>query len=227
MADSWKKMSSKKYDIWLFGGIRQDYIQREPETAIWSATATGIYYDIGANVGGYSLIAAASNPRLIVYAFEPAYHNFYALIQNIIKNRFSERIHPMCMAVAERGGISEFNYRSLKTGSALSAFGEPVDDLNKRFIPVLRQPMLAASLDELVFDFGLPQPNFIKLDVDSIEVPILRGASRVLAAATSVLVESNERRRKETDDIMACVGHVLESVVKHPRSTNLIYRKKP
>jgi len=226
MAEGWKKMSSKKHDISLFGGIRHDYVQREPETAAWSETATGVLYDIGANVGGYALIAADSNPDLVVYAFEPAFHNFYALVHNIVKNKFTERIHPMCMAIAEKGGIAEFNYRSLETGSALSAFGEPVDDLDKRFTPALRQPMLAASLDELVFDLGLPQPDFIKLDVDSIEIPILLGSPRVLARAKSVLVESNERRREETNVILARAGLVLEKSVKHPRSTNLIYRRK-
>jgi len=220
-------MESKGHDIQLYGGIRTNYEKKEPETARWAEGAHGVLYDIGANVGGYSLIAADSNPDLIVYAFEPAFHNFYALVQNIVKNGFADRIHPMCMAVAEKGGISEFNYRSLDMGSALSAFGEPIDDLQKRFIPALRQPMLAASLDELVFEYGLPQPDFIKLDVDSIEIPILLGAPMVLKNVKSVLVESNQRRRGETTHIMSRCELFLKNAVQHPRSTNLIYRREP
>lgn len=227
MEAEWQKMESKNHDLWLYGGIRTNYERKEPETAEWAEGAHGVLYDIGANVGGYSLIAADASPNLVVYAFEPAFHNFYALVRNIIKNGFAGRIHPMCMAVAERGGVSEFNYRSLDMGSALSAFGEPVDDLNKRFVPALRQPMLAASLDELVFQFGLPQPDFIKLDVDSIEIPILRGAPMVLKGTTSVLVESNERRRGKTTHIMARAELFLRNAVKHPRSTNLIYGRGP
>lgn len=223
MAVKWQRMESKNHNIQLYDGIRTKYEQKEPETARWAEGAHGVLYDIGANVGGYSLIAADSNPDLVVYAFEPAFHNFYALVQNIVKNGFAERIHPMCMAVAQEGGISEFNYRSLKVGSALSAFGDPVDDLEQRFVPALRQPMLAASLDGLVFDLGLPQPDFIKLDVDSIEVPILLGAPMVLQKTKSVLVESNERRRSETIDIMSQAGLFLKKSVDHKRSINLIF----
>src|SRR5579862_9056307 len=57
---------------------RQATAAKEPFTVEWieqSLRGGGVLYDVGANVGGYSLIAAAQNPSVRVVAFEPAYKN--------------------------------------------------------------------------------------------------------------------------------------------------------
>ena len=61
--------------------------QKEPETAAWIETelrAGDVLYDIGANVGAYSLIAwAASGGQSKVYAFEASFSTFESLCRNI------------------------------------------------------------------------------------------------------------------------------------------------
>src|SRR3990167_8461206 len=59
-------------------------VGKEPKTVPWLEKHGGVgtvFYDIGANIGAYSLVAAAQGARVI--AFEPAPHNFYKLHENI------------------------------------------------------------------------------------------------------------------------------------------------
>src|SRR3989344_5903412 len=62
-------------------------VRKEPKTAAWIEQyggATAVLYDIGANVGPYSLIAAARGARVV--AFEPAHQNIYKLHENVLLN---------------------------------------------------------------------------------------------------------------------------------------------
>ena len=71
---------------------------KEPETISWIKELfkpNEILFDVGANIGVYSLYARALyNHKIRIYAFEPAYHNFKKLCQNILINKFNEEILP-------------------------------------------------------------------------------------------------------------------------------------
>jgi FkbM family methyltransferase len=161
-----------------------NYCKKEPETVAWieSMPQGSVFYDIGANIGAFSLIAASQNGKISqVVSIEPAYHNFSALVQNIITNGFGNIIIPINCAVADETTIGIFNYRKLMTGSAESVFGRPIDVKGSVFKPIatLRQP--AFSLDDLVQILKLPFPTHIKVDVDGIELKIISGAKTIIS----------------------------------------------
>lgn len=62
------------------------------------------------------------------------------------------------------------------------------------------QGMFGVTLDDLCSMWGFPYPNYIKIDVDGIEISILKGAESVLAhpALRSVIIElgTDEERAK-------------------------------
>src|SRR5688572_16912126 len=95
---------------------------REPWTVAWldSHVQPGdVVFDIGANVGPFSLIAAVrvgANGR--VYAFEPAYASFARLCDNIVLNEFDDRIVPIPMPLAAATGLVSFTYRSVHAGQS-------------------------------------------------------------------------------------------------------------
>jgi tRNA G46 methylase TrmB len=65
------------------------YSTKEPDTLDWidaNLRDGDIVFDIGANIGLYTLYAAKRNPRCTVYAFEPAFQNFASLCRNIALN---------------------------------------------------------------------------------------------------------------------------------------------
>lgn len=169
-------------------------LSKEPETIAWIRTFTGddVLYDIGANIGTYSLYAARRCRK--VYAFEPEASNFAVLNRNIQINALSHRITAFPVAIADANKIDTLRLSSLETGAALHAFGTDVDFKGDRFAPVFAQGSIAVTLDELVYRYGLEQPTHIKLDVDGLDRAILGGGRRVLRERRlkSVLVEINE-----------------------------------
>jgi len=220
-------MDNSNVSIAMFGGIRKDSLRREPATVEWvKGMKNGVLFDVGANVGAYSLIASRHNPNLKVYAFEPMHKNYYALIENIIVNSLSEKIVALNCAISSDDGFQNFNCSSLKIGSALSALGEPIDYKGDLFCPEFIQHIYAFSIDNLVFKHGLPAPDYVKIDVDSIEYEIVIGMQTCLSECIrSVLIEGDKRQYEKFDSLIRSKGFSLISVEEHAVTNNYIYDK--
>jgi hypothetical protein len=78
---------------------------------------------------------------------------------------------------------------------------------------VFHQKVVAASADELVESLGLRPPTIMKIDVDGIELEILRGARKMLSnSLRTVLVEidaNDESSVREMSKIMTDTGFTL------------------
>lgn len=160
---------------------------KEPETIAWleSALAPGdVFYDIGANIGAYSLIAAAhTKGQATIYAFEPNPGNFADLCHNIKLNSFDRCITPFYTALSNTSGLAHKGYIGLAAAAGVLAAEKKLSLAVPGF-----------SLDDLVAILHLSPPNILKLDVDGAELLVLRGARKTLgqSALRSVLVEINE-----------------------------------
>ncbi|HEX2042916.1 MAG TPA: FkbM family methyltransferase [Acidimicrobiales bacterium] len=199
--------------------FRATSCRKEPETIRWIekyVTAGDVFYDVGANVGAYALVAAAQAPgRVTCHAFEPSFATYHQLCKNVLLNRVHDVVFPHLIALSDRNGTSVLNYHSVVAGTALHTVGATVDFKGNEFEPAYRQRMLTFALDELVFGWGFDMPNHLKLDVDGTELDVLLGARRVLAddRLRSLLVEVSHHRGR-TDairDILAQSGLELES----------------
>jgi FkbM family methyltransferase len=184
-----------KADITLLGAAKGRRIAcaKEPLTVSWierSLRAGDVFYDIGANVGSYSLVAAASSHDSVrIFAFEPGFENFSALCQHLIINGFEDRIIPVPMALGAQTALAKFSYRFLTPGGARHFWTQSEEDAP--FESLYNQTILTYRLDDLVSQFELTPPTHIKLDVDGAERAVLTGAERVLRAERlrSVLIE--------------------------------------
>jgi FkbM family methyltransferase len=167
---------------------------KEPETLAWIRGFDGgeTLFDVGANVGLYTIYAAVRGAR--VYAFEPESANLAVLNRNIQLNALGGRAIAYGVAVSRAAGLDTLRLASIEPGAALHAFGTDRDFKGDTFEPAFRQGCLALPLDELVYKYGLPVPSRIKIDVDGLEASIIEGARRVLAepALKGLLVEVNE-----------------------------------
>lgn len=192
---------------------------KEPETVDWIERFSpgDVFYDVGANVGAYSLIAAAYwQGKVKVVSIEPSAYNFNRLVRNISLNRLEHWITPLPVALAERTGLTEFHYTDTKAGSALHALGAARDFRDKEFDPALSCRMMGFSLDELIDLFRLPPPTHLKLDVDGTELKILRGAARTLRSVRSVLVEQ-EAGHPQTPGVNALLAeNGFKADSRHP-----------
>ena len=183
--------------------------KREPETVVWiegQLRDGDIMFDVGANVGAYSLIAAKhSRGTARVYAFEPAFANFAALCENIALNRCADSIVPLNIALSDQTTLGTFNYSELSAGSSLHAFGTN-RSCKGQFTPLLQQLVLSYRVDDLLRTLPIPVPNLIKIDVDGIELEILRGASNTLndrqLRSLLVEIEPESEHRSAICDLM-------------------------
>jgi FkbM family methyltransferase len=147
----------------------------EPETTALCeivAPAARVVYDIGAN-WGYFIAVLCSNARFhgTIHAFEIAPRTFRDLTRLVAACGASSRIRCHAFGLSERHGDA-----SIQEGmhSALSRISPRSSGRRVR----------VESLDRL----GLPDPDFIKIDVEGHEAAVFRGALETIVRAKPLIV---------------------------------------
>jgi FkbM family methyltransferase len=170
----------------------REFATREPETLAWiDAFETPCrFWDIGANIGVFSIYAGL-RLGVEVRAFEPAAASYGALCRNIEANRLGDRVQAYCLAISDRTELGRLNLSGTNAGSVFNAFESTNDCFGNEIAVVFRQGMVGFSIDSFCRLFGLAAPNYLKIDVDSIEERILAGARETLRDPDlrSVLIE--------------------------------------
>ncbi len=178
---------------------RESY-RREEVTMFWLDHVVGpqdVVYDIGANVGAYSLYAGKRTDRVNngqkVYAFEPAFTNFFSLCRNIELNKLNDIIIPFPLAFGQEREETAFFLRSTQAGAALHGVSHPSSE-GTQFVPKFHQGVSVTSLDSFVQNSGIAFPNHLKIDVDGSELEIIKGARQALldTRLRSIMIEINE-----------------------------------
>lgn len=171
-------------------------LTKEPGTIAWidSSFKPGeTFFDIGANIGGFSMYAAKRVRGLRIFSFEPHFHNFAKLNENIVLNGLKETITAFPLALSDEDSILTLSLNNISSGFTGHQYGGELDQRGVRFEPVLKQGCAGFSLDSLVQRYGFPVPNHIKIDVDGSEMRIISGAKKVLGdpALRTILIELN------------------------------------
>lgn len=129
------------------------------------------FYDIGANVGFYSLLAAHSCPEIRVIAFEPNPKNLEILKRNIAANEFQKIIACEGIALSDKNGTAKLHMHDSDMSASLEDNFQ--SDRNARHdwveVPV-------STLDDYVQRGTHPVPSVIKVDVEGHEAAFLNGA---------------------------------------------------
>jgi FkbM family methyltransferase len=175
--------------------------------------AGDVFYDIGANMGIYTVPAAHTvGERGRVFAFEPHVGNVRSLLQNVGANRLGDRVSVISSALHERSGFFDFNYSDWTPGTALSQLDGDRDPFGKDLNAVGSELKYATTVDQLIADGVIQPATMIKIDVDGNELPILRGMRGLLVGPDrprALQVEVNPEDRTELLGFMAEVGYEL------------------
>lgn len=174
---------------------------KEPETLEWiDAIPQGsVLWDIGANVGIYSCYAAKAR-GCRVFAFEPSVFNLELLARNVHLNHLAEQVTIIPLPLSGELAVSRLNMTSTDWGGALSTFGQAYGHDGKPIRKVFEYPTIGLSMIDAVRLLQIPQPDYIKMDVDGIEHLILKGGIPVLRAARSILIEINDAFTIQAED---------------------------
>ena len=157
-----------------------------------------VFIDGGANIGMFTLIAAAAVGRTgRVIACEPVPENVRLLVANLELNRF-EWVDVFKGALAEHSGTGELFSFGAEAG--LSSFAPATHAGTRRLMVDLR------SLDE-IGSAHLARVRLVKLDIEGAEVKALSGATELLRSQPDFLVEVEPehlaRQGSGTEDIQA------------------------
>lgn len=213
---------------------------KEPETIAWINSwpySGNIFFDVGANIGIYSLYAAQKINNIQVYAFEPDPLNFISLLKNIEINSLSNIIHPLNLAVGEHLiSSARFSCDDERPGRS---GGQVLDNSNIKNTNYL---VTVINLDFLVYTCEFPIPTHIKIDVDGFESRVLQGMRRLLTSSTlkGILVEYNNEEEysywnNEISESGLEVDYDLEEIIDHSKfrrqskgssAKNVIYKRR-
>ncbi len=182
----------------------ETFLTKEPETLAWidEFEKDDVFWDIGANIGVYTLYAAAARRAQRILAFEPSPWNAALLAEHIRINGFSHTVATYPIALTDTTSPGTLFMRDTSAASAGSSFADPVGEFGERFDPTFEQAALGVRVDDLVA-WGAPAPNRIKIDVDGAEERVLAGATDTLARPSlrSISIELDASRTDLVDRV--------------------------
>lgn len=223
-----------KFSIYVNNSLEQyradSFFTKEPETVAWINTfkTNNVFYDIGANIGVYTLYAAAIR-NVRTYSFEPYYKNYLSLIENVKLNNIQNLCAPILCGLAEVTKFDSFFVLEERIGSSGHQIGEAKDEFGKPFKPVTKYPLLTYSLDDFIESFKSPIPNYIKIDVDGLEPNIIDGMNNTLKneKLESICIEFNMTKDKKEEyiDRFYELGFVTENTFNNLENHSRFRRK--
>ncbi len=180
----------------------------EPKTTTWFDPKPGeVVVDIGAHIGRYTLIAAKHRSRVI--SIEPDPSNFAMLKSNIRLNRFWNVV-PLQMAVSDSSGKRPFFLAG--GGDTGTSSLEPdwfwtLDEGVRRKVEVECE-----TLDRLVARLDLERIDWLKIDVEGHEIPVLEGAKQALGRTKRLILEVTEGNEPVCRDLVRQAGFGTVSI---------------
>jgi FkbM family methyltransferase len=156
------------------GGRAITLLTRQPATIAWinGFRPNGVFWDVGANVGIYGLYAALRGDTRVV-AIEPAAVNYFLLSANCEANKFDGRMQCLLVGLGRDRSVAQLEVSQFAAAKSFSFLGkdQPYEG---------RQAALVVSMDQLVEDYGVACPNYIKIDVPGVSEDIIAGGERTL-----------------------------------------------
>lgn len=181
------------------------------QEAIASNLQTGdVFFDIGANIGFFSLIAAryaGSDGR--VYAFEPVPDNAAAIMRSVRLNEM-DTVEVFAEAVGAVDGRADLLLARHIGGAVLASAGQPPDMKGKIEIDIV-------TLDSVIAKRNLRPPSLVKIDVEGAEIDVLKGMSETIQAHHPKIIyevddATPEGLRRKADNLatfMSAAGYTM------------------
>jgi|688.fasta_scaffold201562_2 FkbM family methyltransferase len=141
-----------------------------------------VLFDIGANIGDYSIMVSRKYPRSRIYSFEPSKYTYKLLTDNVDQET---RIKPFNLAFGEDNTKMKL-YSNLE-GSGMASFYQR--DLEYASINFNQSEIVdVVTLDNWV-NLNNIIPDYIKIDVEGSELSVLTGGINTLRHVKAVQFE--------------------------------------
>ena len=185
------------------------FFTKEPETLEWidnfEKKENLIFWDIGANIGLYSIYNCLKNPKSTTIAFEPSSSNLRVLTRNISINNLEKNIKVVSIPLTnKKNTFQEMKEGQFIEGGAMNSFGEKFDFEGKELQTTMKYNLLGTTMNYFIENSILEIPDYIKIDVDGIEHLILEGAGKFLTnqKVKSLSIEINENFKEQYKQVL-------------------------
>ncbi len=185
------------------------FYKTEPETLEWIDSFENkdnlVFWDIGANIGLYSIYNSLKNKNSTTIAFEPSTSNLRVLSRNISINNLDSKIKIFTPPLTNvENKFLTMKESTFQEGGAMHSFGGSFDFEGKKFSSKMNYKIFGTNINFLIDNKILDIPDYIKIDVDGIEHLILEGGSKYLKdkKIKSLSVEINENFTEQKTKVL-------------------------
>jgi len=182
-----------------------------------------LFWDVGANIGSYALYAALG-PDTRVVAFEPAAVNHFVLAANCELNAFGERMDCLQVGLGAGRAIGHVELSQFAPGRSFSF------KARGRHPASSRQACVILSMDDLIEEYGLACPNYVKIDVPAMTEAIIEGAARTLRRSElrELHIEASESSTggRRVVALLAQAGFAVAARHVHGDTTDLTFARE-
>lgn len=183
----------------------QTLLTKEPETISWlnEIPFGSKLWDIGANIGIYSIYASVFR-RCQVVAVEPSNLNLDLLCRNIQNNNCEDQITilPIAVGATNKQDFLYMSRENLTWGGAHNSAGFAINQSGGSMLNPVKSLQIVATIDQLITTYNLSKPDYLKIDVDGLELKVLEGALVVLSVVKSILIEV-DTKNMENNNLIA------------------------
>jgi FkbM family methyltransferase len=175
-----------------------------------------VIYDIGANAGSYTILAAGVKKAKVV-AFEPVPSTFERLKNNIAINHIESNVTSINTALGKDTGIVKFTSDDDCTNHVLQ--GDEDTSINTIEVAI-------TTLNKIVE--SSPFPTGMKIDVEGYEHEVLSGALEVLkdSRLKFIIMETGDQDKKYNSERSSIISDLkaegFEGCIYNPREKEIV-----
>jgi FkbM family methyltransferase len=154
-------------------------------------TDDAVIFDVGANVGKYSLLTARYIPKGKIHAFEPSGRTYDDLAQNIKEAGAGGRVIPHRLGFSSASGTV-----TLHSYTADGVRASPLSSIDLRrptqVVDVKRESseqIQVKTIDAFCEENRIAHIDFLKLDVEGHELDVLQGANSMLSGSNISIIQ--------------------------------------
>lgn len=161
---------------------------------------SGVYVDIGANIGNHSIFFNRFCPANKVYCFEIEKSIFEILKRNMKRNCIDETFHISNIGISDKPGyvdLCEVNHNNCGITKIVNEDGTQC---------------IVDTLDNLME--GIENISLIKIDVEGFELQVIKGATNILINQSPIIfVElQTETEFSEFDEFISIFGYSTKKI---------------